>query len=143
MFRFGLLADIGLRATHTVDCQASLRAHLRTLYTLELLEFLHVQEVMYQQNALSALPLGGMEGAYMFTFCLLAQMSLHATHTVDFQANLRAHLHKLHYFETPACPIGHIPAKCSVSSAVGLYGMCVYVYSLPSCPIESPCHRHI
>ena len=26
-----------------------------------------------------------MEGAYMFTFGLLAQMGLHATHTVDFQ----------------------------------------------------------
>jgi hypothetical protein len=33
-----------------------------------------------------------MEGAYMFTFGLLAEMGLHATHTVDFQANLRAHI---------------------------------------------------
>jgi hypothetical protein len=43
MFTFGLLAEMGLHATHTVDFQANLRAHLRTLYTLELLESLHVQ----------------------------------------------------------------------------------------------------
>jgi hypothetical protein len=36
-----------------------------------------------------------MEGAYMFTFVLLAEIGLHATHTVDFQAYLRAHLRKL------------------------------------------------
>jgi hypothetical protein len=43
MFRFGLLAEVGLHATHTVDFQANLRAHLCTLYTLKLLEFLLVQ----------------------------------------------------------------------------------------------------
>jgi hypothetical protein len=34
-FTFVLLAEIGVRATHTVDFQAHLRAHLRQLYTLE------------------------------------------------------------------------------------------------------------
>jgi hypothetical protein len=97
MFTVCLLAQLSLHATDTFDFQAHLRVHLlHTLYTLELLEFLHVQEVMYQQNALSALPLGGMEGAYMFTFGLLAEIVLHATHTVDCQANLRAHLNKLY-----------------------------------------------
>jgi hypothetical protein len=43
MFTFGLLAEIGLHATHTVNFQANLRAHLRTLYTLKLLESLHIQ----------------------------------------------------------------------------------------------------
>jgi hypothetical protein len=47
-------------------------------------------------KALSALPLGCIEGAYMFTFGLLAEIGLHATHTVDFQANFRAHLRTLY-----------------------------------------------
>jgi hypothetical protein len=36
-----------------------------------------------------------MEGAQSFTFVLLAEIGLHATHTVDFQAHLRAHLRQL------------------------------------------------
>jgi hypothetical protein len=36
-----------------------------------------------------------MEGAYSFTFDLLAEIGVRATHTVDFQAHLRAHLRLL------------------------------------------------
>jgi hypothetical protein len=36
-----------------------------------------------------------MEGAQSFTFVLLAEIGLHTTHTVDFQAHLRAHLRQL------------------------------------------------
>jgi hypothetical protein len=36
-----------------------------------------------------------MEGAYSFTFVLLAEIGFRATHTVDFQAHLRAHLRQL------------------------------------------------
>jgi hypothetical protein len=81
----------------------------------------------------------------MFTFGLLAEMGLHATHTVDFQANLRAHLHictNCITLRPPACPIGLVPAKCFVSSAIGMYGMCLYVYIRPSCRNGSPCHPH-
>jgi hypothetical protein len=36
-----------------------------------------------------------MEGAQSFTFVLLAKIGLHATHTVDFQAHLRARVRQL------------------------------------------------
>jgi hypothetical protein len=36
-----------------------------------------------------------MEGAYSFTFVLLAEIGFPATHTVDFQAHLRAYLQQL------------------------------------------------
>ena len=41
-------------------------------------------------------PLGCMEGLCMFTFVLLAEIGLRATHIVDFQAHLRPHLRQLY-----------------------------------------------
>lgn len=95
------------------------------------------------ENALSPLPLGCMEGIYMFSFVLLAQIGLHAIIRVKYPAQFHVHLCQLWNYicmGLTAGQIGLVPAKCFVSNGIGMHLRYGYVYICLSGPSWFPCH---